>query len=142
MIEKGKIPNMKQNNKLLQHKNNINNKLTPKANKRMNKNPPLNSNNTYDDNKNIKYNLMINNIPIDKEKIIENINSNNLSELKNKTLNINIINNTCIYIKPKQSKCGLKPKSRNEQIKNDLKPINYTQRPIMRKKKALIKIAK
>ena len=144
MIEKGKIPNMKQNNKLLQHKNNINNKLTPKANKRMNKNAPLNlnSNNAYDDNKNIKYNLMINNIPINKEKIIENINNNNLTELKNKTLNINIINNTCIYIKPKQSKCGLKHKSRNERIKSDLKPINYTQRPVMRKKKPLVKIAK
>ena len=142
MIEKGKIPNMKQNNKLLQPKKNINNKLFSKANKRMNKNAPLNSNNTYDDNKNIKYNLMINNIPINKEKIIENINNNNLTELKNKTLNINIINNTCIYIKPKQSKCGLKHKSRNEQIKSDLKQINYTQRPIMRKKKPLIKIAK
>ena len=142
MIDKGKIPNIKHNNKLPQHKNNINNKLTPKATKRTNKNAPLNSNNTYDDNKDIKYDLMINNIPINKEKIIENINSNNLSGLKNKTLNINIINNTCIYIKPKQSKCGLKHKSRNEQITSDLKPINYTQRLIIRKKKPLVKITK
>ena len=141
-IEKGKIPNMKQNNKILQHKNNINNKLTPKVNKKLKWNAPLNSNNTYDDNKNIKYNLMLNNIPINKEKIIENISNNNLSELKNKTLNINIINNTCIYIKPKRSKCGIKHKSRNEQIQSGLRPINYTQRPILRKKKPLVKIAK
>ena len=143
MIEKGKIPNMKQNSKILIYKNN-NNRFTPKANKRVNKNSNINSNinsNNKKDN-DIQYNLMINNIPLNKEKIIQNISKNNLSELRNKTLNINIINNTCIYIKPKQSQCGLKNKSRNEKIKTDIKPINFTQRPIIRKKKPLIKIPK
>ena len=140
LIDKGKIPNMKQNSKILLTKNN-NNKITPKANKRVNKNSVINSNNKNNNN-NVNYNLMINNIPLNKEKIIQNINKNNLSELRNKTLNINIINNTCIYIKPKQSHCGLKKKSRNEKMITDIKPINFTQRPIIRKKKPIIKIAK
>ena len=140
LIDKGKIPNMKQNSKILLTKNN-NNKFTPKANKRVNKNSVINSNNKNNNN-NVNYNLMINNIPLNKEKIIQNINKNNLSELRNKTLNINIINNTCIYIKPKQSHCGLKKKSRNEKMITDIKPINFTQRPIIRKKKPIIKIAK
>ena len=140
LIDKGIIPNMKQNSKILLTKNN-NNKFTPKANKRVNKNSVINSNNKNNNN-NVNYNLMINNIPLNKEKIIQNINKNNLSELRNKTLNINIINNTCIYIKPKQSHCGLKKKSRNEKMITDIKPINFTQRPIIRKKKPIIKIAK
>ena len=140
MLEKGKIPNMKQNSKILINKNNNNNKFTPKANKIVNKNANINSNSKNDNN--IQYNLMINNIPLNKEKIIHNISKNDLSELRNKTLNINIINNTCIYIKPKQSQFGLKKKSRNEKRITDIKPINYTQRPIIRKKKPLIKIAK
>ena len=140
LIDKGKIPNMKQNSKILLTKNN-NNKITPKANKRVNKNSVINSNNKNNNN-NVNYNLMINNIPLNKEKIIQNINKNNLSELRNKTLNINIINNTCIYIKPKQSHCGVKKKSRNEKMITDIKPINFTQRPIIRKKKPIIKIAK
>ena len=140
LIDKGIIPNMKQNSKILLTKNN-NNKFTPKANKRVNKNSVINSNNKNNNN-NVNYNLMINNIPLNKEKIIQNINKNNLSELRNKTLNINIINNTCIYIKPKQSHCGVKKKSRNEKMITDIKPINFTQRPIIRKKKPIIKIAK
>jgi len=140
MLEKGKIPNMKQNSKILINKNNNNNKFTPKANKIVNKNANINSNSKNDNN--IQYNLMINNIPLNKEKIIQKITKNDLSELRNKTLNINIINNTCIYIKPKQSQFGLKKKSRNEKRITDIKPINYTQRPIIRKKKPLIKIAK
>ena len=116
MLEKGKIPNMKQNSKILINKNNNNNKFTPKANKIVNKNANINSNSKNDNN--IQYNLMINNIPLNKEKIIQKITKNDLSELRNKTLNINIINNTCIYIKPKQSQFGLKKKSRNEKKNN------------------------
>ena len=86
----------------------------------------------------MKYNL-ISNIPLDKEKIAEKINKNNLSELKNKTLNINIINNTCIYIKPKQPQKGLHYKSRNERVRSDIKSINLTQRTIIKKKKPLMK---
>lgn len=136
ILEKGKIFNMKQNNRI-QNKSNIN-KFTPKTVKRINENPGVNPNITSDNNKNIKYNL-ISNIPLDKEKIAEKINKNNLSELKNKTLNINIINNTCIYIKPKQPQKGLHYKSRNERVRSDIKSINLTQRTIIKKKKPLMK---
>ena len=142
MLEKGKIPNMKQNNKIIQPKNKIN-KYSPKINKRINKNPIMSNSNLNSDNKNMNYNYVLDNFRIDKEKILQNISaSNNLSELRNKTLNINIINNTCIYIKPKKSKIFPKNQSRNERTSNDIMPINYTQRPIMRKKKAIIKFAK
>ena len=99
IVERGKIQNIKQNN-------------------------IINRNN---DNKTVKYNFILNNFPVNKEK------------MRNKTLNINIINNTCIYIKPKQSQCLIKNKSRNIKEKNDVIAINYTQRPIMKKKKPLIK---
>ena len=61
----------------------------------------INNYNENNKNKMVKYNLILNHIPINKER------------MKNKTLNINIINNTCIYIKPKQSKFWIKNKSRN-----------------------------
>ena len=145
-VEKRKIPNMKQNNRIIQQKNRLN-KLTP--NKKISKNPLINNSNAHDNNtiknanNNLNYNYVLNNFQINKEKILQNINNNNnLNDLGNKPLNINIINNTCIYIKPKQSKCGLKNNSRNERIKSDLLQINYTQRPIMRKKKPIIQIAK
>ena len=140
----GKIPNIKQNNKIIQQKNKIN-KYTPISNKKINKDPIISNNNTNfnDNNKNLNYNFLLNNLPINKEKILNNINANNnMSELRNKPLNINIINNTCIYIKPKQSKYGIKQQSRNERTQSGMNPINYTQRTIIRKKKPILKFAK
>ena len=140
MVDKRKIPNIKQNNKIMQPKNRFN-KHTP--NKKINKNPSINNNLNFNNTNNLNYNYVFNNFPIDKERILQNINvNNNLNDLRNKPLNINIINNTCIYIKPKQSKCCLKNKSRNEKLKSSILQINYTQRPIMKKKNPLITIGK
>ena len=140
VLDKGRIINIKQNKKIIQ-KNKIN-KYSPISNKIINSNRDNNTNINNNDKNILNYNYVLNNIPLNKEKIFENINSNtNWSELRNKTLNINIINNTCIYIKPKQSKCCLKNQSRNERVKSGIQ-INYTQRPIIKKKKPIIKLEK
>lgn len=142
LSEKIKIPNIKQNNIIFLKTNKIK-KYSPKVSNKINKTPikkNIINNNT---NKITNYGCMLNKFPMNKEKILQNINnSNNLNGLKDKTLNINIINNTCIYIKPKRSKCGIKNQSRNEKIQTDIKPINYTQGAIMKKKKPMTKLVK
>ena len=139
----GKMPNMKLNNKIIQHKNKIS-KFTPINNKKINKNPSTGNKNNLNENiKKVNYEFVLNSFPIDKKKILNNINANNnLSKMNNKPLSINIINNTCIYIKPKQLKYGIKKQSRNERTQSDMMPINYTQRTIIRKKKPILKFAK
>ena len=74
-------------------------------------------------------------------KIGQNISNNNISDIK-KSLN----NNNCIYVKPKQSQCCLKKNSCNNKNvninkvnNNNILAINYTQKPMIRKKKAIIK---
>ena len=113
---------------------------TPSANK----NPSTGNKNNLNENiKKVNYEFVLNSFPIDKKKILNNINANNnLSKMNNKPLSINIINNTCIYIKPKQLKYGIKKQSRNERTQSDMMPINYTQRTIIRKKKPILKFAK
>ena len=132
---------IKQNNKVIQQKNIIN-KYSQNINKKINKNQIISCSNINNYKKNINYKYVIDNFRINKEKILQNINNNNLSDLRNKTLNINIINNTCIYIKPKNSKYFNINQSRNERMKNSTMHINYTQRPIMKKKKPIIKLIK
>ena len=74
--------------------------------------------------------------------IDQNIRNNIISDIK-KSLN----NNNCIYVKPKQSQCCLKKNSCNNKNvninkinnNNNIIELNYTQKPILRKKKALIK---
>ena len=74
-------------------------------------------------------------------KIEQNMSNNIISDIKN-SLN----NNNCIYIKPKQSQCCLKKNSCNKKNVNINKlnnniiiELNYTQKPMIRKKKAIIK---
>jgi len=74
-------------------------------------------------------------------KIGQNISNNNISDIK-KSLN----NNNCIYVKPKQSQCCLKKNSCNNKNvninkvnNNNILALNYTQKPMIRKKKAIIK---
>ena len=74
-------------------------------------------------------------------KIEQNMGNNIISDIKN-SLN----NNNCIYIKPKQSQCCLKKNSCNKKNVNINKlndniivELNYTQKPMIRKKKAIIK---
>ena len=74
-------------------------------------------------------------------KIGQNISNNNISDIK-RSLN----NNNCIYVKPKQSQCCLKKNSCNNKNvninkvnNNNILALNYTQKPMIRKKKAIIK---
>ena len=74
-------------------------------------------------------------------KIEQNISNNIISDIK-KSLN----NNNCIYVKPKQSQCCLKKNSCNNKNlninklnNNNIVGLNYTQKPMVRKKKAIIK---
>ena len=74
-------------------------------------------------------------------KIEQNMSNNIISDIKN-SLN----NNNCIYIKPKQSQCCLKKNSCNKKNVNINKinnniiiELNYSQKPMVRKKKAIIK---
>ena len=74
-------------------------------------------------------------------KIEQNMGNNIISDIKN-SLN----NNNCIYIKPKQSQCCLKKNSCNKKNVNINKinnniiiELNYSQKPMIRKKKAIIK---
>ena len=74
-------------------------------------------------------------------KIEQNMSNNIISDIKN-SLN----NNNCIYIKPKQSQCCLKKNSCNKKNVNINKinnniiiELNYSQKPMIRKKKAIIK---
>ena len=74
-------------------------------------------------------------------KIEQNMGNNIISDIKN-SLN----NNNCIYVKPKQSQCCLKKNSCNKKNVNINKinnniiiELNYTQKPMVRKKKAIIK---
>ena len=74
-------------------------------------------------------------------KIEQNMSNNIISDIKN-SLN----NNNCIYVKPKQSQCCLKKNSCNKKNVNINKlndniivELNYTQKPMIRKKKAIIK---
>ena len=74
-------------------------------------------------------------------KIEQNMSNNIISDIKN-SLN----NNNCIYVKPKQSQCCLKKNSCNKKNVNINKinnniiiELNYSQKPMIRKKKAIIK---
>jgi len=74
-------------------------------------------------------------------KIGQNISNNNISDIKR-----SINNNNCIYVKPKQSQCCLKKNSCNNKNvninkvnNNNILALNYTQKPMIRKKKAIIK---
>ena len=74
-------------------------------------------------------------------KIEQNMGNNIISDIKN-SLN----NNNCIYVKPKQSQCCLKKNSCNKKNVNINKinnniiiELNYSQKPMIRKKKAIIK---
>ena len=74
-------------------------------------------------------------------KIEQNMSNNIISDIKN-SLN----NNNCIYVKPKQSQCCLKKNSCNKKNVNINKinnniiiELNYSQKPMVRKKKAIIK---
>ena len=77
-------------------------------------------------------------------KIEHNISNYNNNYDNNKSINNNIMNNTCVYIKPKQSQCCLQKNSYNKKNininkVNNNRSVNYTQKPTVRKKKAIIK---
>jgi len=74
-----------------------------------------------------------------------NINGQNINNIISNIKN-NLNNNICVYVKPKQSQCSLKKNSGNNKNVNINKLNNnnifefiYTQKPMIRKKKAIIK---
>jgi hypothetical protein len=128
------------------------NKSTPKVNKKSYKNVSSSSYNVNEYSKtkliikpykHINENVNGNKNALNKSnnKIGTNISNNNISDIK-KSLN----NNNCIYVKPKQSQCCLKKNSCNSKNvninkvnNNNILALNYTQKPMIRKKKAIIK---
>ena len=158
--------NNKKNSQINYFKNNNNNnhnisnnnldpidRSTPKVNKKPYKNVSSASYNVNEYSKtkliikpykqiNVKVNGNKNElIKSNNNKIEQNISNNIISDIK-KSLN----NNNCIYVKPKQSQCCLKKNSCNNKNlninklnNNNIVGLNYTQKPMIRKKKAIIK---
>ena len=79
-------------------------------------------------------------------KIEENYNSNNIIDIKNNLINNKniIINSNRVYVKPKNSQCCLKKNSCSNRsaylnkMNNNIISLNNTQKPFIRKKKAII----
>ena len=144
---------LKNNHNISNNNLDLINKSTPKVNKKSYKNVSSASYNVNEYSKTkliikpykqINANVNGNKNGLNKSnnnKIGQNISNNNISDIK-KSLN----NNNCIYVKPKQSQCCLKKNSCNNKNvniskfnNNNILALNYTQKPMIRKKKAIIK---
>lgn len=85
---------------------------------------------------------------INNSKLERSLYNNTISEFKNKISNNQVMNNTGIYIQPKQFLYYLRKNKLNDSnvimnnIKNNIISLNYTQRTHVRKKKAIIKFIK